>query len=360
MRNFILIFFAAILLGCNSTETRQVEFYAATNENFNYTGRYKTTEEGVELINSAASAQSKVSGDSIRLFFKSGNDQHHYVSIEIDGEYRGRFRVQDDSLQLSLPQTTENASILKVFKDTEASNGNLIFKGLKAEKVSKISEEDRPKIEFIGNSITCGMGADAREIPCADGEWFDQHNAYLAYGPRVARALNTDFELSCVSGMGMYRNWNDEDQAVMPDVYSNLALNADRSEKADFSNDPPDIVSIALGTNDLSLGDGEKERLDFNAKKFKENYISFIEEIYTYYPNTQVALISSPVLGEREKNVLLESLNEVKNHFKNRSIAVFEFENMEAHGCTSHPDIQDHEEMAQQLIPFYEKLLKQK
>ena len=359
MRNFIFIFFAAILFGCNSTETKQLEFYSATNENLNYTGRYKTTEGGVALINSAASVQSKVMGDSIRLFFESRNNQHHYISVEIDDEYIGRYRVQDDSLTLPLPQTSENGNVIKVFKDTEASNGSLIFKGLKAENTSKISEEDRPKIEFIGNSITCGMGADAREIPCGEGEWFDQHNAYLAYGPRVARALDADFELSCVSGMGMYRNWNDEDQPVMPDVYSNLALNTNTSEKADFSDNPPDVVSIALGTNDLSLGDGEKERLDFNAEKFEQNYISFIEEIYNYYPNTQVALISSPMLGEREKNILLESLHDVKGHFKDRSIAIFEFENMEVHGCTSHPDIQDHEEMAQQLIPFYKKLLNQ-
>lgn len=359
MRKILFYLVAAICISCNSSEEKkQVEHFSAENEIFQYSGRFENTENGVALINSAASVKAKVFGDSTTVYLKSGNDQHHYVSIVLNDGLLGRYRIKNDSISLPLPENN-NGATLAIFKDTEASNGAVIFQGISAVKLDAVPSEDKPKIEFIGNSITCGMGADIRKIDCNEGEWFDQHNAYLAYGPRVARALNAEFELSCVSGMGMYRNWNDEDQPVMPNVYSNLYLNADDSKKADFTEEAPDVVSIALGTNDLSLGDGEKERTDFDPEKFTENYISFVESIYNYYPETKVVLLSSPMIGKKENELLVASLNRVKEHFENREISVFEFDKMKPGGCTSHPDLEDHEQMANALIPYFGKILKQ-
>jgi hypothetical protein len=201
------------------------------------------------------------------------------------------------------------------------------------------------------------MGADTHQIECGEGEWYDQHNAYLAYGPRVARALNAEFELSCVSGMGMYRNWNDEDQPVMPNVYANLCLNGSQAAKANFEGKAPNIVSIALGTNDLSWGDGAKERKPFNPEKFTANYISFVENIFTYYPETKIALLSSPMIGEKENKILIDCLKKVQEHFTDKEIAIFEFEKMTPQGCDSHPNIKDHGEMAKKLLPFFKDLL---
>jgi lysophospholipase L1-like esterase len=358
MRKILFYLVAAICISCNSSEEKkQVEHFSAKNDIFQYSGRYENTENDVALINSAASVKAKVFGDSTTVYLKSANDQHHYISIILNEGLLGRFKIKEDSLSFALPDSG-NGATLTIFKDTEASNGAVIFQGVSAEKIEAVPLEDAPKIEFIGNSITCGMGADTRKIDCNEGEWYDQHNAYLAYGPRVARALNAEFELSCVSGMGLYRNWNDEDQPVMHNVYANLYLNADNSKKADFTKEAPDVVSIALGTNDLSLGNGEKERTEFDPEKFTANYISFVESIYKYYPDTKIVLLSSPMIGEKENKLLIASLNRVKKHFENREISVFEFEKMEPGGCTSHPDLDDHEEMANALIPYFSKILK--
>ena len=136
----------------------------------------------------------------------------------------------------------------------------------------------KKKIEWIGDSITCGFGNDESDLPCGEGQWFDQHNAYLAYGPVLSRKLGVDFLLSSISGNGMYRNWNSEnsEETVLPDVYNNLYQNKDNSKP--FSTDfQPNLVSICLGTNDLSDGDGKKPRLPFNKEKYISNYINFIK-----------------------------------------------------------------------------------
>ncbi|MGB7843335.1 MAG: GDSL-type esterase/lipase family protein [Salinimicrobium sp.] len=354
MRKLVFFALAAIFLSCNES-AKKIQFFSAENQSIKYSGRHATESGSVALIGSASSVQTKVYGDSVALVFESP-ENHHYVAVELNDKYLGRYRVKNDTLSFGLPNK-DAANGLKVYKDTEAANSDLIFIGLQADKIEAPSEEDRLTIEFIGNSITCGMGADSSKIGCDEEEWYDQHNAYMAYGPRVARALKANFRLNCVSGMGMYRNWNDEDQPVMPNVYDNKRLNADSNEKADFSGKSPEIVSIALGTNDLSYGDGEKERKAFDQEKFVNNYIDFVKHIFKLYPNTQVALLSSPMVGEKEKPVLEQSLEEVKSHFENNRVAVFKFDTMNLQGCGNHPNLQDHREMAQALIPFYRNLL---
>src|SRR5690606_38403854 len=150
-------------------------------------------------------------------------------------------------------------------------------------------------------------------------EGCDQHNAYFAYGPRVARALDIDYMLSSSSGIGIYRNWN-SDGPTMPDVYENRYLNTDSIQKWNFKNFSPDLVSICLGTNDLSDGDGIHPRLPFNTEIFTSTYIEFINLVYNYYPNVQIALISSPMVQGEKTNVLNKCLENIKKHFDDKKV----------------------------------------
>jgi len=143
----------------------------------------------------------------------------------------------------------------------------------------------------------------------------------------------------------------------MPDVYKNLYLNANSEEKANFE-DSPNIISIAIGTNDFSLGDGEKERTTYSREKFTTSYINFVEMLFSKYPDVKISLLDSPMLNPEQKAVLAEVFKEIQNEFPEKEIAIFQFKNIAPGGCTGHPDVNDHEEMARQLIPFFKNLLK--
>lgn len=58
-------------------------------------------------------------------------------------------------------------------------------------------------MEFIENSITCGTCSDQSIVPCGKGVWQSQHNAYLSYGPAVARSFNAQWQLIAVSGISL-------------------------------------------------------------------------------------------------------------------------------------------------------------
>lgn len=108
-----------------------------------------------------------------------------------------------------------------LYKATEVHTAPIAIQKISAINIKALRPPMAPLIEFIGNSILCRAAADPSEVPCGAGDYHDQHNAYPAYGPRVARALHAKFLLSSVSGIAAYRNWN-SDGPAMPEVYEKV------------------------------------------------------------------------------------------------------------------------------------------
>ena len=279
----------------------------------------------------------------------------------MDGEYQKRIRVEGNSTQpVVIAAQNEGTHTLWVYKVTEATTGAIIIKKIKGKILIALERLAAPLIEFIGNSITCGAASDTSDVPCGKGEYHDHHNAYYAYGPRVARALHCNYIVSSVSGIGVYRNWN-SDGPTMPQVYENAELQENSSHPWNFKNFTPQIVSIALGTNDFSKGDGVKKRLPFDSAAFTDAYIKFVHQVKSKYPTAQIVLLSSPMIGSNDR-LLQNCLTAVKQkidamYSSDKRVALFFFEPMQPHGCTGHPSVEDHAILANELIPFFKKLL---
>ena len=332
---------------------------------FNFGGRVEKSFYNKGLLTGPGSyVEFEAEGTTIEVNLKSVDTyfHHNWISIEIDGKYSGRIKIDaGESKNYKIETGSTAKHHIRLTKSTESSNGYIEFDGNNINAIP-FTPKGPKKIEFIGDSITCGMGNDQSLIPCGQGEWYDQHNAYLAYGPVLSRKLGVDYLLSSVSGYGMYRNWNNEksEETILPDVYNNLFLNG--NGKADFDNSyQPDIVSICLGTNDFSEGDGKKARLPFNQYKYIGNYIEFIQMIQTRYPNAQIILLNSPMVKGEKNKQFINYLHQIKDFFKNdkdhKPIEIFEFQEMSPKGCGYHPDYKDDELMANELKPFFKKLL---
>jgi lysophospholipase L1-like esterase len=360
LQKVILLFITAVLPQ-NYTSQNSVN-----KDLYTVKGRAEITEDkSVVLIGSASSVTFGCKEGKCTISLKAADTyiHHNYVVIEIDGKYYSRNKVQPQltTIRLDIPSGNH---VITVYKATEASNGTVVFLGAEG-NIFNVTQKPKKKIEFIGDSITCGMGNDTIAMPCGTGEWYDQHNAYYSYASIAARAVDADFVLSSVSGIGMYRHWNDEHdkEAIMPEVYENLYLNKNTSKPYAFGYNQ-DVTCIALGTNDFSEGDGKKARLPFNEDKYVSNYISFIQTVYKHAPNTRIILLNSPMVTGDKAKIFIKCLNRIKNSVnKNKGhkpVSTFSFKAVTPHGCGFHPEIEDDKLMAAQLVPYLKTVLNEK
>lgn len=366
MKQQVLAFCATLLFACSISQHLAAQ-KSFTPADAAIMGRaFKNADSTVTLSASAASCTVTFTGESCVVYIKNAapfEGDYNYVNFELDGVYFGRQKVD---AKVAVPYFIDAkikgvTHTLVVSKATEAANGTVIITKIDAAGIAAPGQKFKTNIEFIGNSITCGFGNDM-EIPCGNGsKWYDQHNAYWSYAPRTARALNAKFMISAISGAGIYRNWN-SDGPTVPQQYENAFLNTDSTVKWNFSSFTPDIVTIALGTNDLSNGDGKTARKPFDKEAFISTYESFIKTIYSHYPQAQLVLLNSPMVGG-ERDVLLKAcVTTVQTHINNtvkplKPVKTFWFKPMVPGGCSYHPSAEDDDIMAQQLIPFIKTLL---
>lgn len=326
-------------------------------------GRYTINDQHLELITTAAHFGLSFSGKECSVFaYITNATGHNYLQYELDGVYQKKIRIEGNSRQpIIITAPTDGKHNVWIYKATEAHTGPVFIEKITGKNLQALTKPVAPLIEFIGNSITCGAAADPSEVPCGRGVYHDQHNGYYAYGPRVSRALNTNFVVSGVSGIGIYRTWNMNGPS-MPQVYEKTDFLENGQRLWDFNATKPTIVSIALGTNDFSNGEGKNPRLPFDSAIFVSNYIKFVQLVKSKYPNAQIALLSSPMINGDQRLTLQTCIGLIKANIdalypSAKPVALFFFNPMRARGCTGHPNVEDHAILAEELIPFFKNLL---
>ena len=192
------------------------------------------------------------------------------------------------------------------------------------------------------------MGADPSSIPCGTGEWFDQHSAWNAYGPVLARALNAQWHLSSESGIGLVHSCCDKPY-VLPQVYDKMNF-GDNEVVWDYQRYQPDIVSICLGQND-----GIQDSL-----VFCQAYIRFVDRLHGYYPSARFLFLSSPMADAPLRAQQIRYLGAISREVEKKGIknAFYIFNRSMNDGCTYHPSAAQHLAIARELEAPVAQLLK--
>ena len=350
LKNTLLFLLLALACSCatgNQAKQSTPRHFPADSPLLRYTGRIdfrnptrpRAYQPGVYM-------EAAFQGPSCRIIVRDqqlwGSNQN-YLEVVVDGQSR---RIQTagatDTIEVA-SGLSDGPHQLLVCKNAEANIGWLEFGGVICRELLPLPPAPERKIECIGNSITCGTGADTSEIPCGEGKWQDQHNAYLSYGPLTARALNAQWHISAVSGIGMVRSCCDMD-ILMPQVFDNIDMRGDSLEW-DFSEYQPDVVTICLGQND-----GVQDSV-----KFCGAYVQFIETLRRYYPRAQIVCLTSPMGDARLTAVLKNYLTGVVEEMHRRGdkkVDQFFFSRQFSSGCDYHPNLAEHAEMAEELTAF--------
>ena len=259
--------------------------------------------------------------------------------------------------------------LIELIKATESAVGEVRFYGIEIPVDSEDGNFDmlaanQLKIEFIGNSITCGYGnmVSIPDQPVGNPlTGFHPHNenAYQSYAMQTARRLNASAVLVCYSGRGMYRNFGGDTTETLPKIYDRIHLQNKKSKTWDHSKQIPDIIVINLGTNDYYL---ESQNKPLNDSVFVQTYIQFVEKLISYYPNAKIVCANGSMLndnwpeGKKCWTRIQNNIRQVCDYFHAKgkaSIYPFFFAPQKApFGEDYHPSLATHTRMAEDLTEF--------
>lgn len=239
---------------------------------------------GVEFTVKGTQCSVKIVGDSMT---GAEGSQARFVAY-VDGErVLDEMITQREAVYEIFSYETEKEVTVTLVKVSEAANSILGIDEIivaAADSIAPTAEKNL-KIEFIGDSITCGYGV--------DDENRDHHfstnteDATKAYAYKTAQLLDADYSLVSYSGNGIVSGYTSQGVKVseqqLSKKYECFAVsygNGAGGFKAssvdwDFSRFTPDIVVINLGTNDYSYTGNDEELIG----EYIEAYTEFIKQV---------------------------------------------------------------------------------
>jgi hypothetical protein len=345
---------------------QKMTFFPTNHPGLSWRGRtYADSSGNVYLTGSASSLSFRFYGSKCRIWLQNlaPGEEYNYISLTIDGVHQPRTAIKFNTFSAIDVVSSDRKEFhdVSLYKETEPVNGSIIISAVEAESLGELLTSTRKKIEFIGNSITVGMSSDESLIQCDAGTWYDQHNAYDAYGPRVARTLDMDYMINGFSGIGMYRSTRDE-YPVIKEVYESAFFGpVPSSPRWDFKKFTPDYVSICLGTNDFSDGGGMTPRPPFDPEKFIPAYIDFLKMVHGYYPAAHIIITNTPMLPPSQNEILTHCLEEIKVKAEAEGItpiSIFSFSKLYNQGCGGHPNVEEQGMMAEEFVLFMKEIIK--
>jgi lysophospholipase L1-like esterase len=180
---------------------------------------------------------------------------------------------------------------LTLTKRTESSVGETQLLKINATLVGTPPPAAR-RIEMIGDSITAGYGVLGADSSCSFSP--ETEDESLAWGALAAKELDAVHTAIAWSGIGLVQNYEGETTDEMPDRYAR-ALATDAASTWTPTLFEPDVVVIALGTNDFS-GEG-----DDPGDAFQTKLVEFLTTIRAAHANSQIVLATSPMLEGQNK-----------------------------------------------------------
>lgn len=349
---YLLIILAFGVEICRSQEN----FIPFNQPELSYEGRVWHVEDAAVLAWPGTSVTIHFTGTSVKAVMKD-LDTANYYNVIIDGNVISK--IHTDTIKrtytfaFGLPCGEHT---LQLFKRTEWDKGKTLFYGFELPEEGKILPAPAPKkrkIEFFGNSITCGYG---NEDSTGKDSWHGYfQNNYATYAAITARHFNAQYHCTSKSGIGIMVSWF---PLIMPQMYSRLDP-TDSASRWDFIQYTPDVVVVNLFQNDSWLVHKPthpefKRAFGTNAPDstaIVNAYKQFVSTLRKTYPQASIICalgsmdatrLGSPWPGYVKKAV-------AQMHDPKIYTCFFPYKN-----TGGHPIVSEQRAMANQLIEFIE------
>ncbi len=332
-------------------------FVAATDHGFAYVGRisWDTTPGAAVWTYPGVQIHANFTGTSASM---KTNPDCGYFMVEVDSLAPRKVEVKKGTNVTLLANGLDNGTHrLTITYIIEGMYKKPTFYGLLLDDGCSLGETPQlpsRRIEFIGNSITCGYGIEG------NGKekkfLFSLQNFYETYAARTARSLNAQCQVCARSGIGMYRNYAGKiPDEIMPNIFPQTFYET-HGEQWDFSRFQPDVVCVNLGCNDTSVGSYDKERLNSAFKQFTVT-------LRGYYPQAKIVYIIGAIPVSKRLNDVREAQEAAIADAQQRGdYNVFRMDftpddGSLGWGSQGHPSMKRHAVMAEELTAFLRQLM---
>ncbi|MDB4904855.1 MAG: celE 1 [Mucilaginibacter sp.] len=332
----------------------------ANDTHIHYMGRIAMTDSTAELSWPASSIKVNFIGTEIRAILKDERSDNNYNVIVDNKVVSVLHPLQIKKEYVLAVGLSAGKHTLELFKRTESNMGKTWFYqfGLgKGEKILPPPPTNKRKMEFFGNSISCGYADE--DTTGKDRGTSPYENGYISYAAITARHFNAELHNTSKSGIGVTVSWF---PLTMPEMYDRLDA-TDPNSKWDFSKYTPDLVVINLFQNDswiVNLPNNDQFKARFGntppTPEFIINaYVFFVKTVRGKYPKANMICTlgsmdatksGSPWPGYIEKAVAGLNDKKIYTHF-------IPYKN-----TNGHPSAKEQQIMANDLIGFIEQNIK--
>lgn len=242
-------------------------------------GRCTVDEKGAVLLSwSSNGIEFNFTGSGFIVNFGTYSaDTPAYLRVYVDGSSQ-RFALVNGSEKICYDGLEEKLHNVKILRVTEGSAPVRISSVILCGEAPEPGEKPvakRLKLEFFGDSITCGYGV----MGNSNGFYYTyEQDSTNAYAHRTAELLDADATLISVSGKGIVANCEGNREDIKISEF--YAWANQQKDKWDFSRYTPDVVVINAGTND-SWGGVSKE-------EFAEAGFKLLCDLRSVYPHSKL------------------------------------------------------------------------
>ena len=330
-----------------------------SDKHISYEGRILFASDAAALTWPGTCVRINFKGTGISGTFKDQDTANYYnVIIDNDSIYKIQFDTAKKTVVIASGLSYGKHS-LQLFKRTEWDKGKTFFYGFEfngKNKLLKPTKLPKRKIEFFGNSITCGYAINDNVHDSPNGFFENNYDAYAAI---TARHYHAQYHCTSKSGIGITVSWF---PLIMPEMYNRLDP-TDSTSKWDFSKYTPGLVVINLLQNDswiVNMPNNEQFKKRFGTKAPDSNFIinaykNFVQTIRTTYPKAQIICMLGNMDITRKGSPWPDCVQQAVEQLNDKKIFTYFSPYKETPG---HPKVKEQQMLAEGLIQFIDQHVK--
>ncbi len=328
-------------------------------------GHIVREEDRIWLLSSASEVSFRVTGATRLLMKLEADDTVRDLSTEpllprfeirLNGRKAQDIRMTEKELTVTVFDGTEQQEAeIRLIKLSECTQSLMALRAIETDgEITPLP--DRPmRIEFIGDSITCGYGVEGKSVDAPFTTAAE--NAAKAYAFLAAEALDADAVLTSFSGYGIVSGYTEDpavpnERELVPPIYEKEGWNPFRLPSGkkvqdttrDFDAFQPDYIVMNLGTNDISWCGTDLERGQLFARKYAE----FLQTVRKRNPAARI-LCMLGIMGTGLNKMMEQAVDHYYRESGDREIRLLMLEEQNAArdglGSYSHPS-----EITQRLL----------